>query len=244
MKVMVVDDDIVSRMVLMHLIDNCGQFEIVEADDGEDAWLQLEAGMAPAILFCDLRMPRLSGMQLLERMKASARLAPTPFVLVTSANDGATVQQASALGAAGYIVKPFQPDQVRAQLAACGALSAAEAPFATMQRLGIDGARLLVYLNGLRTQLDGAVAQLDAAITQPGAQLDVGATFMAADLVSIRGQFGRIHTGCMTLGLHVAATQLAALRAGDIHEGNVRTALASARLAVESQIASVSRLAT
>src|SRR5213595_2696042 len=104
-------------MVLMHLIDSCGQFDIAEAEDGEDAWRQLEQGLRPAILFCDLRMPRLSGMGLLERVKAVPALAPMPFVLVTSATDSATVDQASALGSAAYIVKPFQPDQVRAQLA-------------------------------------------------------------------------------------------------------------------------------
>ncbi|UUZ50019.1 hypothetical protein LP420_08150 [Massilia sp. B-10] len=43
MKVLVVDDDVVSRMVLMHLVDACGQFDILEAEDGEDAWQQLSA---------------------------------------------------------------------------------------------------------------------------------------------------------------------------------------------------------
>jgi CheY-like chemotaxis protein len=76
MKVLVVDDDVVSRMVLMHLIDSCGSFDIVEAEDGADAWQQLEAGLRPAICFCDLRMPRLSGMELLQRVKATPKSAP------------------------------------------------------------------------------------------------------------------------------------------------------------------------
>ena len=65
MKVLVVDDDVVSRMVLMHLIDSCGKFDIVEAEDGADAWRQLQDGLRPAICFCDLRMPNMSGMELL-----------------------------------------------------------------------------------------------------------------------------------------------------------------------------------
>src|SRR5471032_3594826 len=104
MKVLVVDDDVVSRMVLMHLIDSCGKFEIVEAEDGADAWQQLEAGLRPAICFCDLRMPRLSGMELLQRIKADANLNPMPLVLVSSATDRDTVQLAIKAGAAGYIV--------------------------------------------------------------------------------------------------------------------------------------------
>ena len=116
MKVLVVDDDVISRMVLMHLIDACGRFEILEAHDGADAWRQLEQGLCPLICFCDLRMPQLSGIELLLRVRAQARLDGMPFILGSSASDQATVQQAMRCGAAGYLVKPFQPDQVRMHL--------------------------------------------------------------------------------------------------------------------------------
>src|SRR3954453_17831346 len=102
MKVLVVDDDVVSRMVLMHLIDSCGKFDIVEAEDGQHAWEQLEQGLRPAICFCDLRMPRLSGMELLQRIRADCTLNAMPFILVSSATDQDTVEQASGFGAAGY----------------------------------------------------------------------------------------------------------------------------------------------
>jgi two-component system, chemotaxis family, chemotaxis protein CheY len=154
MKVLVVDDDVVSRMVLMHLVDACGQFDILEAEDGEDAWQQLAAGLRPAICFCDLRMPRLSGMDLLARVRADPAIAAMPFVLVTSANDSATVDRANGLGADGYLVKPFDAAAVSACIAPLLAPPAplpdpvpeAETPLATMARLGIDGERLLVYL--------------------------------------------------------------------------------------------------
>ena len=82
MKVLVVDDDVVSRMMLMHLVDSCGQYEIVEAEDGEDAWRLLSDGLRPGIMFCDLRMPRLDGLELLARVRAEPALAGLPFVLV------------------------------------------------------------------------------------------------------------------------------------------------------------------
>ncbi|MDB5933931.1 MAG: response regulator receiver protein, partial [Massilia sp.] len=152
MKVLVVDDDIVSRMVLMHLVDSCGAVEIFEADDGEDAWSQLQQGLRPAICFCDLRMPRLSGMELLARVKADRAFDGMRFVLASSASDHATMAQASSLGAGGYIVKPFEHDMVLAQLAGVMPQAAgqeeAENPLATMQRLAIDGERLLAYLGG------------------------------------------------------------------------------------------------
>ncbi|MFS2020103.1 response regulator transcription factor [Massilia sp. CT11-108] len=46
-----------------------GVFDVLEAEDGADAWAQLDAGANPALLFCDLRMPRLSGMELLARVR-------------------------------------------------------------------------------------------------------------------------------------------------------------------------------
>ena len=96
--VLVVDDDVVSRMMLMHLVDSCGQFDIVEAEDGEDGWRRLAGGLRPAIVFCDLRMPNLSGMELLARVRADAALAALPFVLVSAASDAETMDQAGRLG--------------------------------------------------------------------------------------------------------------------------------------------------
>jgi CheY-like chemotaxis protein len=118
-KILIVDDDVVSRMVLMHLIDDAlkGRCEVLEAEDGEDAWRQLQTGAAggslPAMLFCDLRMPRLSGMELLARVKADARFAALPFVLASAAGDAATMEQALGLGAHGYIVKPAPTARTR-----------------------------------------------------------------------------------------------------------------------------------
>src|ERR1700750_717031 len=125
-KVLVVDDDVVSRMVLMHLIDGCGDFDILEAEDGQDAWDQLSSGLRPAICFCDLRMPRLSGMELLQKIRADGGFNGMPFVLVTSANDSDTVEQANDFGAAAFIAKPFKPEQVREQMAPFGSGPAPE----------------------------------------------------------------------------------------------------------------------
>jgi two-component system chemotaxis response regulator CheY len=218
MKVLVVDDDIVSRMVLMHLVDSCGAYEIVEAGDGEDAWNQLQLGLRPAICFCDLRMPRLSGMVLLERIKAAPALESMRFVLASSASDQATMVQASSLGADGYLVKPFQPDQVSEQLAQLRPRfdGDADIALATMQRLGISDERLLLYLDGLERQLDAAGREI-APLLAVGEQ----------DVVNQRIE--RLHAGCVTLGLHGAAARFAAL-ARDASDGyQLQAALDAAR---------------
>lgn len=228
MKVLVVDDDVVSRMVLMHLIDGCGKFDIIEAEDGADAWQQLEDGLRPGIVFCDLRMPRLSGIELLQRVRAREELAEVPFVLVSSATDKETVQQATLAGATGYIVKPFQSEQVRAHLgafldqAAHGYEHRAEAPADTLQRLGIGADRLLVYLTGFQNQLTAASSELDALLARD-----------AQDEARLRLE--RLHTGCTTLGLHGAAASLKPLLGGHVGNDAAQAALTDVIRAVLHQ---------
>lgn len=218
MKVLVVDDDVVSRMVLMHLIDSCGVHDIVEAEDGAAAWEQLEGGLRPALCFCDLRMPRLSGMELLQKVRADSGLDAMPLVLVSSANDQDTVRDAVRAGAAGYIVKPFQQEQVRQHLNACLAAAdapAAEAPGVTLQRLGVDAERLLAYLAGFQEQAATGASHIEALLAR-------------GEPAQARQQVERLHLGCTTLGLHGAADGLAAvLQAPALDDAALQSALAT-----------------
>jgi two-component system chemotaxis response regulator CheY len=220
MNVLVVDDDVVARMMLMHLVDSCGSHAIVEADDGADAWRQLEAGLRPDIVFCDLRMPHLSGLELLQRVRRDPLLAALPFVLVSAAADSATMDEAAQAGASGYIVKPFRHDDVRIQFERlfppADAIDANdEAPDAVVRRLGIDIERLRLYLDGLARQLQAAQAGL---VEGPGGGAE---------------QLARLCAGCSMLGLHGAAEALgqAPLAAG----------LAQAQAAVMRQIERAAR---
>lgn len=219
MNVLVVDDDVVARMMLMHLVDSCGSHAIVEADDGADAWRQLEAGLRPDIVFCDLRMPHLSGLELLQRVRHDPLLAALPFVLVSAASDSATMDEAAQAGASGYIVKPFRHDDVRVQFERLFPPADAndandETPDAVVRRLGIDIERLHLYLDGLARQLQAALGGL--AEGAEGAQ-----------------QLARLRAGCSMLGLHGAAEALerAPLAAG----------LAQAQAAVMRQIERAAR---
>jgi two-component system chemotaxis response regulator CheY len=191
MKILVVDDDVVSRMMLMHQVDACVRAEILEAEDGEHAWRLLAGGLRPDVLFCDLRMPHLDGLGLLARLRGDAAKADIPFVLVSAASDAETLEQAGRLGADGYIAKPFRIDEVRAQLDRLLPLDGAgEDPRAVAARLGITLERLLVYLAGLRRQLEEA-------------RLGGGAGA------------ARLAQGCATLGLHDSAARLRAAGEGD-----------------------------
>jgi two-component system chemotaxis response regulator CheY len=231
MKVLIVDDDVVSRMMLMHMIDGAGSYDVVEAEDGEEAWRQLDGGARPAMLFCDLRMPRLSGMELLARVKADQRFARLPFVLVSAAADGATMEQAIGLGADGYIVKPFDSDKVSGFLSSLARAEAHpdESPDATMRRLGIDAARLLLYLGGLQRQLAGAGADL--------AQL-----LAAGQPDAARAHLGRLADGCRMLGLLDAAAALEAQAAPSSSAAQAAPSSSAAQAARELEAASAAVL--
>jgi two-component system chemotaxis response regulator CheY len=236
MKVLIVDDDVVSRMMLMHMIDGAGSYDVLEAEDGEEAWRQLDGGARPAMLFCDLRMPRLSGMELLARVKADGRFSGLPFVLVSAASDGATMEQAIGLGADGYIVKPFDSDKVSgflASLATAGANPANpdESLDATMRRLGIDATRLLLYLGGLHRQLAGAGA-------------DLGRLLAAGQTDAARAQLGRLAEGCRMLGLPDAAAALEGQAARPLTTAPAARELDAACAAVLRQLDAARRLAS
>lgn len=225
MKVLIVDDDVVSRMMLMHMVASAGSYEVLEAEDGEEAWDQLDAGADPAMLFCDLRMPRLSGMELLARVKADERFAGLPFVLVSAAADGATMEQALGLGADGYIVKPFDGDKVRGFLAGLD-----EHLDATLRRLQIDITRLQLYLGGLHRQLAGAGAELARLLA-------------AGQADSARAHLARLAEGCRTLGLLASAAALETQAVLPLSAAAAARELASAGAAVLRRIEAARRLA-
>src|ERR1051325_4048877 len=108
MKILVVDDDPVSRRVLRQILASTEpDCVIAEAACGEEACALLErANHGFDVLFLDISMPDYDGLELLARFRRSAALKTLPVVLCTSSNDRATVIKAAAAGARHYIVKP------------------------------------------------------------------------------------------------------------------------------------------
>src|SRR5437764_11814615 len=102
-RILVIDDEEVIRMLMLEILESAGHV-VVGADSGEPA-LCLPAGDEVDLVVSDVVMPGLSGLELLEAVRA--RRASLPVVLVTGAGTYDTLSQALTRGAAGLVTKPF-----------------------------------------------------------------------------------------------------------------------------------------
>lgn len=109
-KVMVVDDSGLVRLRVRRALADAG-FHVTEASDGEDALL-LFATARPDILVCDVTMPRMSGIELLEHLQASGLIGRVQVLMLTTEGQPELIQRARGLGAKGWIFKPFKPEQL------------------------------------------------------------------------------------------------------------------------------------
>lgn len=64
----------------------------------------------PKLILLDLKMPKVSGLQVLEKIKSDQNLKSIPVVMLTSSNEGPDIEKCFALGANSYIVKPVDSD--------------------------------------------------------------------------------------------------------------------------------------
>lgn len=117
-KVLVIDD---SRLVRVSLKKLLGQlFEIVEAEDGEAGWVQIQNHPDLHVVMTDAGMPKLDGFGLIERVRASTnkRIANLPLIMITGAEEGQTAirERAFSLGASDFIIKPFDKVQLVARV--------------------------------------------------------------------------------------------------------------------------------
>jgi len=85
--------------------------EILEASTGSEALAVAEATL-PDLVFLDITMADMSGLIVLEKMRAIPALASTPVIMLTAESGNISIARADVLKAAGYISKPFKADQL------------------------------------------------------------------------------------------------------------------------------------
>ncbi|MBA4340775.1 MAG: hybrid sensor histidine kinase/response regulator [Methylibium sp.] len=107
--VLVVDDSLTVRRVTQRLLEREG-YRVELAKDGLDAMEKLGAEELPAVVLSDIEMPRMDGFDLVRNMRADARLAPLPVIMITSRIAQKHRDYAQELGVDHYLGKPYDED--------------------------------------------------------------------------------------------------------------------------------------
>ncbi|MBN2233026.1 MAG: response regulator [Deltaproteobacteria bacterium] len=110
--IMTADDSASVRQMVSFTLKQAG-YDVVEAIDGQDA-LHKADGSRPAMLITDLNMPNMDGIELIRNMRAKPDFKFIPIVMLTTESQATKKQEGKAAGATGWIVKPFNPEQLLA----------------------------------------------------------------------------------------------------------------------------------
>jgi two-component system, chemotaxis family, chemotaxis protein CheY len=108
-KILVVDDSATVRQQVGLPLTEAG-FEVVEAVDGIDGIEKVNAVSDIALIICDVNMPRMNGLEMLEKVRADVRSAAIPILMLTTEGQPNLVERAKKAGAKGWIVKPFKAE--------------------------------------------------------------------------------------------------------------------------------------
>jgi two-component system chemotaxis response regulator CheY len=108
-KVLIVDDSPTVRQQVGRALHESG-IEVVEAGDGIEGIDRIAADDTIGMVILDINMPRMNGLEMLDKIKQDARTASLPVVMLTSEGQRSMIERAKQAGAKGWIVKPFKPD--------------------------------------------------------------------------------------------------------------------------------------
>ena len=115
MRALVADDDTASRILLQKVLTKWG-YDVVTASGGEEAWKILTGDNAPDLAVLDWMMPELDGVEVCRRVRALDLSSPPYLILLTSRGDKQDIATGLEAGAADYVQKPFDHDELRARL--------------------------------------------------------------------------------------------------------------------------------
>lgn len=109
-RVLVADDDAAIRRIVQLVLSKQG-LEVITAEDGEDAFQKAVMEKPDAILL-DIRMPKMNGLEVCSKLKATETTADIPVGFLTAEKELESYKQAQELGGILYITKPFNPEKL------------------------------------------------------------------------------------------------------------------------------------
>jgi two-component system, chemotaxis family, chemotaxis protein CheY len=109
-KILIVDDSETIRVTVCSTLEGAG-FSVVQASDGLDGLARLSEHDIVLVIL-DVNMPRLGGLEMLERMHSDEKLSKIPVVMLTTEAHFGMIDRAKKLGAKGWMIKPVKPENL------------------------------------------------------------------------------------------------------------------------------------
>ncbi len=120
MKTIVIDDMMTMRKIITKMLKQIGFTNVSEADDGATAWPMIqqaqESGEPFEFIVSDWNMPKMSGLDLLIKVRGTEGIKDTPFLMVTAEAEQSNVVKVVQAGVSNFVVKPFKPETLQEKI--------------------------------------------------------------------------------------------------------------------------------
>lgn len=120
MKTIVIDDMMTMRKIITKMLKQIGFTNVQEADDGATAWPMIqqaaESGEPFEFIVSDWNMPKMSGLDLLIKIRETDGIKETPFLMVTAEAEQSNVVKVVQAGVSNFVVKPFKPETLKEKI--------------------------------------------------------------------------------------------------------------------------------
>ena len=115
MKVLIIDDDADIRTIARLSLSRVGGMDVIEAASGVEGVRKAQEEN-PDVILLDMRMPAMDGWETLSALRSQPATALTPVIVLTAKAFGEEVERMTTLGAAGVLIKPFDPRTLSADV--------------------------------------------------------------------------------------------------------------------------------
>lgn len=120
LKILLVDDFEMIRSLLKPALKQLGYTDLTEAVDGVDALEKItsakDSGQPFDLVFLDWNMPKMTGIEVVQKCKSDDALKNIPFIMITAEREQKSVVTALKAGVSDYVIKPFSPRQLSSKI--------------------------------------------------------------------------------------------------------------------------------
>ena len=160
MKILVAEDNAVTRRLLRRILERLGH-EVITAPDGHDAWERFQSNDIRVVI-SDWMMPRMDGLDLCRRIRSDYDHQYVYIVILTAKDQKEDLVEVFDAGADDYITKPFDPEELRASLTKCGRIVSLEERYRSLEHTLIESRnKLRIVFDSLQEEIVAVDASLN-----------------------------------------------------------------------------------